>query len=87
VCHYEKGLQVLFPLDKDWRTGTSRSYLGVPMLDGMGCVIRAYAALDDTPMKHDPRAIDVLKIFAARAAAETEAAARGSAAAGRSLCR
>jgi transcriptional regulator with GAF, ATPase, and Fis domain len=70
VCHYEKGVQVLFPQDKaleDWHV---ESYLGVPMLDGMGCVIGHIAALDDKPMKRDSRAIDVLKIFAARAAAE-----------------
>jgi formate hydrogenlyase transcriptional activator len=70
VCHYEKGIQVLFPLDKglvDWHV---ESYLGVPMLDGMGCVIGHIAALDDKPMKRDPHATDVLKIFAARAAAE-----------------
>jgi PAS domain S-box-containing protein len=70
VCHYEKGLQVLFPLDKGLEDWHVESYLGVPMLDGMGCVIGHIAALDDKPMKHDPRAIDVLKIFAARAAAE-----------------
>jgi PAS domain S-box-containing protein len=70
VCHYEKGIQVLFPLDKGLEDWHIESYLGVPMLDGMGCVIGHIAALDDKPMKHDPRAIDVLKIFAARAAAE-----------------
>jgi PAS domain S-box-containing protein len=70
VCHYEKGIQVLFPLDKGLEDWHVESYLGVPMLDGMGCVIGHIAALDDKPMKHDPRAIDVLKIFAARAAAE-----------------
>jgi PAS domain S-box-containing protein len=70
VCHYEKGIQVLFPLDKGLEDWHIESYLGVPMLDGMGCVIGHIAALDDKRMKHDPRAIDVLKIFAARAAAE-----------------
>jgi PAS domain S-box-containing protein len=70
VCHYEKGVQVLFPLAKGLEDWHVESYLGVPMLDGIGCVIGHIAALDDKPMKHDPRAIDVLKIFAARAAAE-----------------
>ena len=70
VCHYEKRIQVLFPLDKGLEDWHVESYLGVPMLDGMGCVIGHIAALDDKPMKRDPRAIDVLKIFAARAAAE-----------------
>jgi PAS domain S-box-containing protein len=70
VCHYEKRIQILFPLDKGLEDWHIESYLGVPMLDGMGCVIGHIAALDDKPMKRDPRAIDVLKIFAARAAAE-----------------
>jgi transcriptional regulator with GAF, ATPase, and Fis domain len=70
VCHYEKGVQVLFPQDKGLEDWHVESYLGVPILDGMGCVIGHIAALDDKPMKRDSRAIDVLKIFAARAAAE-----------------
>jgi PAS domain S-box-containing protein len=70
VCHYEKRIQVLFPLNKGLEDWHVESYLGVPMLDGMGCVIGHIAALDDKPMKRDPHAIDVLKIFAARAAAE-----------------
>ena len=70
VCHYEKGVQVLFPQNKGLEDWHVESYLGVPMLDGMGCVIGHIAALDDKPMKRDPHAIDVHKIFAARAAAE-----------------
>ena len=70
VCQYEKGVQVLFPLDKGLEDWHVESYLGVPMLDAMGSVIGHIAALDDKPMKRDPRGIDVLKIFAARATAE-----------------
>jgi len=70
VCQYEKGVQVLFPLAKALESWNAESYLGVPMLDAMGSVIGHIAALDDKPMKRDPRGIDVLKIFAARAAAE-----------------
>ena len=70
ICHYKEGLQSLFPLDAglaDWR---AESYLGVPMLDREGRVIGHVAILDDKPMDRDPRAIDLVKIFAARAAAE-----------------
>jgi PAS domain S-box-containing protein len=70
VCHYRAGLQALFPLDTglvDWQ---AESYLGVPMLDSDGRVIGHIAILDDKPMERDPHAIDLVTIFAARAAAE-----------------
>jgi PAS domain S-box-containing protein len=70
VCHFRQGVQGLFPFDKflpDWQ---AESYLGVPMLDGGNRVIGHIAILDDKPMDADSRAIDLLKIFASRAAAE-----------------
>ncbi len=68
--HYKEGLQSLFPLDKGLADWEAESYLGVPMLDREGRVIGHIAILDDKPMDRDPRAIDLVKIFAARAAAE-----------------
>lgn len=70
VCHYREGLQQLFPLDKGLVDLEAESYLGVPMLDRAGRVIGHIAILDDKPMNRDPRAIDLVKVFAARAAAE-----------------
>jgi PAS domain S-box-containing protein len=70
LCHYRQGLRGLFPLDKvlaDWQ---AESYLALPMLDGSSRVIGHIAILDDRPMEADVRAIDLLKIFAFRAAAE-----------------
>jgi len=69
VCCYKQGLQGLFPPDKlaDWQ---AQSYLGVPMLDRSNRVIGHLAILDDKPMEGEVRAIDLLKIFASRAAAE-----------------
>src|SRR5262245_13846558 len=69
VCHYRQGLQGLFPLDilEDWQ---AESYLGVPMLDRSNRVIGHIAILDEKPMEADSRAVDLLKIFASRAAAE-----------------
>lgn len=70
VCHYRQGVQSLFPLDKllaDWQ---AESYLAVPMLDHRNRVIGHIAILDSKPMEADARAIDLLKIFASRAAAE-----------------
>jgi len=70
ICHYREGLQALFPLDTGLVDLQAESYLGVPMLDRAGRVIGHIAILDDKPMNRDQRAIDLLKIFAARAAAE-----------------
>jgi PAS domain S-box-containing protein len=70
VCHYRQELRGLFPVDKfvaDWQ---AESYLGVPMLDRSNRVIGHIAILDDKPMEADLRAIDLLKVFASRAAAE-----------------
>src|SRR5215472_3378443 len=70
VCHYRQGLQGLFPLDQllaDWQ---AESYLGVPMLDRSNRVIGHIAILDSKPMEADLHTIDLLKIFASRAAAE-----------------
>jgi PAS domain S-box-containing protein len=70
VCHFRLGLQGRFPLDKflaDWKAD---SYLGVPMLDRSNRVIGHMAILDIKPMEADSRTIDLLKIFASRAAAE-----------------
>jgi PAS domain S-box-containing protein len=70
VCHYEDNLTELFPLDTGLAEWGAESYLGVPMLDQNNRVIGHIAILDDKPMEDDPRAVDLVKIFAARAAAE-----------------
>jgi formate hydrogenlyase transcriptional activator len=70
VCHYRDGLVQLFPADKPLADLGARSYLGVPMLDQDNRVIGHIAIIDDKPMERDERAIDLVRIFAARAAAE-----------------
>ncbi len=70
VCHYRQGVQGLFPLHKPLGDWQAESYLGVPMLDRSNRVIGHIAILDNKPMEVDLRAIDLLKIFASRAAAE-----------------
>ena len=70
VCHYRDGLVKLFPLDAGLDELGAESYLGVPMLDQSDRVIGHIAIIDDKPMERDERAIDLVKIFAARAAAE-----------------
>src|SRR2546429_9981838 len=70
VCHYQEGLQELFPLDKGLADWGAQSYLDEPCRDRPGRVIGHIALLDDKPMERDARAIDLGKTFAARAAAE-----------------
>lgn len=70
ICHYKEGLCGLFPEDTGLVDLGAQSYLGVPMLDQAARVIGHIAILDDKPMERDERAIDLVKIFAARAAAE-----------------
>ena len=70
ICHYRENLVQLFPLDTPLADMGAESYLGIPMFDLGGKVIGHIAIIDDKPMERDERAIDLLKIFAARAAAE-----------------
>ena len=71
-CYYRDDLPKLFPDDRGLIELGVRSYLGVPMFDASGQIIGHLAVLDDKPMTEDPRATSVLRIFAARAAAELE---------------
>jgi formate hydrogenlyase transcriptional activator len=70
TCHHECNLQALFPKDAGLVKWGVESYLGVPMAGVDGRVIGHIAILDDKPMERDPLAIDLVRIFAARAAAE-----------------
>src|SRR2546422_271214 len=72
TSHHPRNLQALFPEDKalvDWR---AESYCGVPMVDSSGAVIGHFAVVDDKPMEDSARAVAIMQIFAARAAAEIE---------------
>jgi len=70
ICHYRENLVRLFPFDTPLANMGAESYLGIPMFDLGRKVIGHIAIIDDKPMERDERAIDLLKIFAARAAAE-----------------
>jgi signal transduction histidine kinase len=50
----------------------AQSYLGVPMFNAAGAIIGHLAVLDVVPMPDPSAALDMLKIFAARAGAELE---------------
>ncbi len=68
---YAREVQKLFPLETALVDIGAQSYIGLPMYSTAGEFIGHLAVLDDRPMD-EPRGLDVLKIFAARAAAELE---------------
>ncbi|MBV9180555.1 MAG: sigma 54-interacting transcriptional regulator [Acidobacteria bacterium] len=70
VCHYSRGLQELFPHEEFLKQIDAHSYLGVPMLNVNRQVVGHIAILHDQPMALSQKSIDLVKIFAARAAAE-----------------
>ena len=72
TCYHSKGVQALFPHDKDLVTLQAESYLGVPVVGSSGDIIGHLAVLDDKPASEQSLNTSVLKIFAARAGAEIE---------------
>jgi PAS domain S-box-containing protein len=70
VVHIPERLIELFPRDTDLVPLKAVSYLGAPLLDADGGVMGHISVLDDKPMPRDPRAVSLIEIFAARAAAE-----------------
>jgi PAS domain S-box-containing protein len=69
-CHHPTGVSELFPRAKPLVELGIDSYLAVPFLDGDGEVLGHLAVFDERPMAADPRRLFILRIFAARAAAE-----------------
>jgi PAS domain S-box-containing protein len=68
--HVPENVVDLYPDDPDLKPFGAVSYLGVPLIDPQGKVIGNLAVLDRRPMPEDPRALAIIQIFAARAAAE-----------------
>jgi formate hydrogenlyase transcriptional activator len=72
TCHFDSGLQTLFPEDTALVDFKAESYLGVPLRDAHGQVIGHLVIMDTKPMAHDPLALSVMETFASRAAVELE---------------
>jgi PAS domain S-box-containing protein len=68
--HVPENVVDLYPDDPDLKPFGAVSYLGVPLVDPHGKAIGNLAVLDRRPMPEDPRALAIIQIFAARAAAE-----------------
>ena len=72
VYHYTPSGEALFPNHKDLAQFNAQSYLGMPLINSEGKILGLLAVLDVKPMVHNPGQESILKIFAARAAAELE---------------
>jgi len=72
TCFYPQNLQALFPDDQDLVKLNAQSYLGMPLIDSDGKILGHLAVLDTKPMPPSPDKESILRIFAARAAAELE---------------
>jgi PAS domain S-box-containing protein len=72
VGFYPKSVPELFPLDKPLIGLGVQSFLAIPITNAQGEVLGHLAAMDDKPMREDPRDLQIFRIFGARAGAELE---------------
>ncbi|WP_190740732.1 response regulator [Phormidium tenue] len=72
VIYVPQRVQVLYPDDAELRALGAISFLGIPLVDAASQVIGHLAVIDDKPMVDDHTRELILRIFAARAAAELE---------------
>ncbi len=70
TCHYPRDLRSYFPDNPAIAAMEAESYLGLPIIDSAGKVIGHMVIMHDKPMAENTRAFDLIRIFAARAAAE-----------------
>ncbi len=72
TCHHPRGIQALFPDDRDLVALRAEGYLGVPLLGSAGEVVGHIALIHDRPLMPEPQDLAVLRIFASRAGTELE---------------
>ena len=73
--HHAKDLQALFPEDVGLAEWGVESYVGVPISAPDGRVLGHFAVFHERPLAEASPAIDVMRVFAARAGAELARAA------------
>ncbi|HEX3555236.1 MAG TPA: EAL domain-containing protein [Thermoanaerobaculia bacterium] len=71
-CYYPAAAWRLFPGDRWLREEVIEAYLAVPLFDGNDRLLGHIAVMSTDPAGEDLAAVSILKIFAARAAAEIE---------------
>ncbi len=72
TCYFPEGVQRLFPRDEWLGEVDAQGYLGAPLTDSSGRVIGLLVVVDTAPLYRSRDMGSILRIFAARAAAELE---------------
>jgi PAS domain S-box-containing protein len=72
MCHHPRGIQALFPADRDLAALDAEGYLGVPLVGSSGQVVGHIALIHDDALVPEPRDLAVLRVFASRAGTELE---------------
>ncbi|WP_447986952.1 PAS domain-containing sensor histidine kinase [Nitrospira sp. Nam74] len=71
-AYYARHVQHAFPDDQHLIDLAVTSYLGIAMLSSSGDIIGHVCVMDVGPLKNEQQAVDIMNVFAARAAAELE---------------
>jgi diguanylate cyclase (GGDEF)-like protein len=71
-CHYPRDVLKVFPQDQDLIRFNAESYIGVPLINSSGRILGHLVIIDECPLEDGSTELAILKIFAARAAAELE---------------
>ncbi len=71
-AHFPDGLRTLFPKDPRLREMDLVSFFAEPLFDRDGRALGHFGMMDDKPLRLDPAAEALVRIFAARAVAEVE---------------
>jgi diguanylate cyclase (GGDEF)-like protein len=72
TCVYPQGVCRLFPKDQLLKDMGAESYIGSPLFDTAGLPLGLIVVLDSKPVQDATMVIDILEIFAARAAGEIQ---------------
>jgi PAS domain S-box-containing protein len=72
LIHHPSGVQDCYPDDEDLKTLSMEGYLGIPLLATDGRILGHMAIMDRRPMPKQAEGLEVLRIFAMRAAAELQ---------------
>jgi diguanylate cyclase (GGDEF)-like protein/PAS domain S-box-containing protein len=72
VCAYPREVDKLFPLDVALVKNGIQGYVGAPMVNSSGVALGLIAVLFKRPIEHSDTAVQLIRIFATRAAVELE---------------
>lgn len=72
LVHIPENVVALYPGDNGLQKFGAVSYMGMPLMDLDGAVLGHLGVMDTRPMPEEPQCLAILRIFAARAAAELQ---------------